>query len=708
MSFLTPLYVAGLLAVSLPLLFHLIRRTPKGKLPFSSLMFLAPSPPRLTRRSRLDNILLLILRGLALVLLALAFARPFWREAANLSLDAADGRRMAILLDTSASMRRDGVWKDAKAEAERLIADLTAVDQLALFTFDEAVQTLVSFEDSAEVEFDSRMAIATSQLKQAAPTWAATNLDNALVTVADALDQLGDAQSAEAGAKLQIVLITDLQQGSRLDALSAYEWPKDVQLEIKIVGPPQTTNASFALVTDGDQSEQPSDQLRVRVTNQPDSASETFELRWAGPQAESADNPAKPVGVYVPPGESRVVKVSLPAAGIAADRLVLSGDDHDFDNTLFVAPQVQQEITILYLGSEQSDDAQELRYYLEIAFPETRRRKVVVTSLQTAAPLLADPTATVALVVVSESVAADRLDQLRRYLRGGGTVLFALKDVSAADALAKLMERGELRVTEASPESYRMLGDIDFGHPLFATFSDPRFSDFTKIHFWKYRQLEIDQQAAVEVLARFDNGDPALVEQPIGHGRLLVLSSGWHPRDSELARSTKFVPLLDAMLRRSGATDVMLATYHVNQRVALPPVAATPSAPSVFSPNGSEILIATEDRTFSGTEVPGIYHLSNAGTRQPFAVNLVAAESRTAPLEASELEQRGVLLGTQLTTAEEIDRRRQLRDTELERSQKLWRWLIAAALVVLLVETWLAGRLSRHRSTEVQPTGAVT
>jgi len=50
MGLLAPLYIAGLLAVSLPILFHLIRRAPQGRQVFSSLMFLAASPPRLTRR----------------------------------------------------------------------------------------------------------------------------------------------------------------------------------------------------------------------------------------------------------------------------------------------------------------------------------------------------------------------------------------------------------------------------------------------------------------------------------------------------------------------------------------------------------------------------------------------------------------------------------------------------------------------------------
>ncbi|HZN34277.1 MAG TPA: BatA domain-containing protein, partial [Pirellulaceae bacterium] len=93
MSVLFPLYLAGLAALTLPLILHLVRRTPKGRKEFSSLMFLAPSPPRLTRRSRLDQILLLLLRLAALAFLAFAFARPFLRQEATLSLANLPSRR---------------------------------------------------------------------------------------------------------------------------------------------------------------------------------------------------------------------------------------------------------------------------------------------------------------------------------------------------------------------------------------------------------------------------------------------------------------------------------------------------------------------------------------------------------------------------------------------------------------------------------------
>src|SRR5689334_8107770 len=122
MSFLTPLYILGALAVAAPVVFHLIRRTPRGEVPFSSLMFLAPTPPRLTRRSRLDQVVLLLLRAAALCLLALAFTRPFWRQAADVNFGAVERRRVAVVIDTSASMRRGTLWTRARALADEVIA----------------------------------------------------------------------------------------------------------------------------------------------------------------------------------------------------------------------------------------------------------------------------------------------------------------------------------------------------------------------------------------------------------------------------------------------------------------------------------------------------------------------------------------------------------------------------------------------------------
>src|SRR5438552_7813509 len=98
MSFLAPLFLFGALAVALPIVFHLIRRTSREKTPFSSLMFLMPTPPRVTRRSRLENILLLILRCMVLCLLALGFARPFVQRPVQADSKSGAARRIVLLL----------------------------------------------------------------------------------------------------------------------------------------------------------------------------------------------------------------------------------------------------------------------------------------------------------------------------------------------------------------------------------------------------------------------------------------------------------------------------------------------------------------------------------------------------------------------------------------------------------------------------------
>ena len=63
MSFLTPLYVLGVLAVAAPIVFHLIRRTPRGEVPFSSLMFLDPVAAPADAAEPARPLLLLLLRG---------------------------------------------------------------------------------------------------------------------------------------------------------------------------------------------------------------------------------------------------------------------------------------------------------------------------------------------------------------------------------------------------------------------------------------------------------------------------------------------------------------------------------------------------------------------------------------------------------------------------------------------------------------------
>ncbi|WP_435011486.1 BatA domain-containing protein [Tundrisphaera lichenicola] len=758
MSFLTPLYILGALAIAAPIVFHLIRRTPRGQIPFSSLMFLTATPPRITRRSRLDNILLLLLRAAALALLALAFARPFLREAASLSFGDTERRRVVILVDTSASMRRGDLWDRAKALADRAIADLRPGDQVAVLAFDSSTRPLMGFAESATLDPSRRQAVARAGLDRLEPTYRSTNLGQALVDAIGAIEDAADASEKLGRMPRRVVLVSDLQQGAGLDALGDFEWPSDVELDLKTVtsgapnAGPQWLPDLEATPTDAAPSP------RVRVASDPGAKSEAFTLAWVDAQGKDL---AAPTPVYVPPGESRVVAVPRPPSGRT---LLLRGDAHPFDNTLYLAASPKGEASVLYVGNDAPDDPNGLLYYLGRVFEDSPARTVRVGSKRPGEPIDPSLDRSLRLVVLASETSPEVAARLKAFAQSGGTVLMVPTSPGPSPTLAALADSPPMEIGESASGRDAMLGEIDFGHPLFAPLAGAQFNDFTHVRFWKHRRIDDGAIVDGRVLARFEGGDPALIEKSTGRGRVVVLSSGWGPLDSQLARSSKFVPLMASMLEAGEPPSIDASGVKVGDVVPLPtdrggpggvktPLSLTlphqgggdqkeadgnrggpassslptggggsqnlpdtpasslppggggpgrggerPAKLTVRKPDGSTVAIPAGSTEFTETDRPGLYQILSEGEPRAFAVNLDPMESRTAPIAVETLEQLGCKLASPTREVVDQDHLRQMQNAELEGRQKIWRGLILAAIGILIVETWLAGRLGRPRA----------
>jgi hypothetical protein len=157
---------------------------------------------------------------------------------------------------------------------------------------------------------------------------------------------------------------------------------------------------------------------------------------------------------------------------------------------------------------------------------------------------------------------------------------------------------------------------------------------------------------------------------------------------------------MNSLLIRGESEDLDAASITVGDRVPIP---RGNGGRGVRIPGGSTVTLPEGTDVFMETNVPGVYSFETTDGPRAFAVNLSPAEGRTDPMEAAALEQLGVqMAGRDTDLAIESERRRQLMNSELERRQQLWRWGIVAAIGILIVETWLAGRPARQRTARAE------
>ena len=146
MNVLSPWFLAGAALIVGPILFHLIRRATKDQIRFSATQFLKESPPKLQRKSRIQNPWLLLLRCLIVTLLAFAFARPFLDSNIPIVPSVSPPNSLVIVLDTSASMQRQGAWENAVQKTIEQIDQLESQDRLSLISASNTARVLISFD----------------------------------------------------------------------------------------------------------------------------------------------------------------------------------------------------------------------------------------------------------------------------------------------------------------------------------------------------------------------------------------------------------------------------------------------------------------------------------------------------------------------------------------------------------------------------------
>lgn len=703
MQFLTPLYLLGALAIGGPIAAHLIRKVSKKYVPFSSLMFLEPTPPTLKSPRHIDRWPLLLLRCLAVLLFVFAFARPFVLLPKEEQAALAEEERVLILLDASASMRRDGFWEQAVSAADQAAVGLGQGSEAALWLFGDQVQPLLSFDAFREAQAGQRQGLVSSLLDQQQPGWSGSALAAAMQAAAGHLaDQAADDEARGVQPTRQrVVVISDFQQGVQALDSGAVSWPKGVDWAFETVGADgPVTNAGIAQVQPADAGDQAVIK-QVRITNAAGGQGEQFAVSWANANGEPI---GKPVPAYVPVGQARVFPLPETIEGDAANRLVLTGDDHAFDNHLYIGSHVVPEVTLWALGADRHDPNRGL-YFLDQAVLPTAD---YLPTLHTTRPDQ-DPS----LIWFAEAISPSDAEAVHALVRGGATAWVMAHDESMVLSLAAVLGQPAVAVTNVNShqsannqqsDAYAMLGEMNTQHAVLKPFSDPRFADFTAVRIWRHTKIDLSQVEAT-VLLKLDDGTPVMWSVGVGKGRVLINAFGWASSQSQLAVSTKFVPLVHSVIQTSLKQPSAPSHALVGDPVRLP---AAMAGGRVTTPDGQGLVIA-ENSVFIQTHAPGNYQAAHRGEALRFAVNLNPQESKTTPLTQDDREASGLAptpgSGQTLSQANSAATDAQgetsgagasggglMASGEAEAGQKYWRWLIALVLGGLLIETLWAGR----------------
>ncbi|MCB9850440.1 MAG: BatA domain-containing protein [Phycisphaerales bacterium] len=735
------LFWGGAAAVSVPIVIHLLARRRFRRVRWAAMTFLLDAEKRNKRRVRVEELILLALRCLAILLLGLFIARPFIKPTGIASvLGGSERTERVFMLDDSFSMGYLTEGKTAFDRAKESVLNL--VNRLREHAPGDTITILRTSQPDAPVVAgalldDEQIESLLSRLEALEPSQRALSVTRCMDGARQALERdpsivsavvylLSDFQRVDwvhsAGAKslaepldawtrgehaARVVLVDVGDDNAQNVAITALE-PVQRQLVTGVEAPLEVEFGNFSSADTG--------ALELDVTiGQRSGASVRV------PDIPAGGRTRAPVSTVFTQTGDEVVRMSLPK------------DDLPIDDARAIVARINDAVRVLIINGEPSTDAylDEVSLLTTALRPEgevfSGNRVDVIDETQLDAAHFEDYHLVVLcnLYRVSEPVA----DALHRFVFNGGGLLVFPGDQVSDPALfnATLFRGGEgllpasLQAIIQAPESGVTLGAGDWRHPVVRVFSGEENPFRRRIHFFQYFALEpaeapeadtadIDApiRPAARVIARFDDADqsPAIVERAYGAGRVMLFASTCDLEWNDWARDASFVVTTQEMVqylaRASAGGDAVTVGEPV--RVAIDPsrfeqhaLLREPGYPQVPE---EDITAAPEERgglalRWEQTERAGIYTFLLRGLDgeqqiRRVAVTLDPNESDLSPAQESELREAFGNLPVDYVAG--IPARDDAAD---EGRKELWPSILVMALIALFLEQFLAWRFGK-------------
>ena len=614
-SFLNPLFLIGLAAVALPVIAHLISRKSGITKKFPAVRFLIASQGDASARSRLKDLLLLLLRALVIVLLVLVFAKPALFSFAPAG--ASDPKSLAIVVDNSFSMGYGDNFGLAKEKAAELIDTLPdgSFALVAPLVTTEGVRLSPSGDKEALRDALGEIKISGSF----------TRNEKRLEEALGALD-------GTPGSAKEVVFITDMQKNGWTGEDAGKDWLSLIDVS------PGLSPANRAVTSTDTAYGKDSVTLRLSVSNFSDKP-EVSLLATAALGGEELST-----YLDIPPGGTAGKELTIPVGPVPGDKspdavpeisgegsVSIPRDSLPIDDTRYFVLSGREGLSVLIVDGDPREDARlSETYYLARAaetISEITGAHITVKDNDSFLDEKLSGYDMVFLANVGDLTEASAKELSDFAARGGTVVIFLGERVRASsyNALLKDTLPAEL-ITEEDRETRIIPGTAN-------PFPNDVGERLSQVGVRKYIKAIPSQDA--QVLLGLEGGDPFMIEKPLGNGSVFLVTSTADTSWNNLSITPVFLPVVKSLLDIPGSVNEGRRNYQVGDTVPLDIPAGAVSV-EVINPSGKKNALETATAAFDGTYEPGIYTVKASGKDlYKFAVNVDPSESNLEKIKIS-------------------------------------------------------------------------
>ncbi|HEY3841025.1 MAG TPA: BatA domain-containing protein [Bryobacteraceae bacterium] len=602
MGFIAPWFLGGLAAIGLPIYFHLLKRHKTTPLPFASLMFFERRTQSSIKHRRLQYLLLFCLRLAFIILLVLAFARPFIPSSTIASAHGA--RTLALCIDDSYSMKQGGRLQQAKQDALKVISGMGAADRAQVLAFGGPTRVLTDMVNDKEA-----LKAAVNDIRQ-------TDMTSSYAEVARALRSISEAMKAP----IEAHLFSDMQQTSMPAAFTDLKLSPNTDLILHPEANRVIPNFAVANVNAPRRVFDPK-KSRVLATiagfgTEPAARKATLLLN--GKVMESKT-------VQVPAGGRADVEFLTLDASYGSNRgevRIDGGDSFPDDDHFYFSVERSDPRPALFLRN--SSDTRSLTYF-KTAMEAAREPAF---NLETAP---AEQAANLnlskfAFIVVCDTgnLPAGLEQNLESYTNGGGQVFVILGRSFASGGTVPV---AGLRADGAH---YTASEAVRFQTVAYA---DGTYPPIRRGNLWdgvRFYQSVVVEPGSARVLAKLADDTPLLLEQSLGEGRVLVFASPIDNIGNDFPVSTAFVPFIEQTADYLGGLDTGFSNFTAGAYVDLRTAKEKGAPVEVVGPDGKRALSLSESTRAQTFQLAseGYYEIRRAnGKHELDAVNPDRRES---------------------------------------------------------------------------------